>query len=253
MADKKASVNGNITLWVALRSAIADINKITPAELNAALNITEATSWSDTTFPTAEASEDVQDLSLLDKGNASTRGAANYKAELSLFYPTNVKDTQSIYAKTWQIFKHTREKLVLITRVGQAEGSEPAKEGEFYSAFEFMNSTYKNNGEGDSSVKYQVKFLTQGNLRVNGLVKGTDGATISTGAAVNLGVGAHKRIHVKAYGKRITTACEFSSTNTAIATVSPAGIITGHKAGKADITVTHPSISTALKTAVTVA
>lgn len=254
MADKKATVNGWVTLWVAPVSTIADLNKITPEEINKSVNITSATSWSDTTYPTAEASEDVSDRSLADVGNASSRGKANYKAELTLFYPTDVKDQTSEYAKAWNVFKKTRERLVLIARVGQAKYNEPAKEGEWYSAFLLMNSTYKNNTEGDSSVKYMVKFLTQGQLRVNGLVKGADGATIEPTGTVSLGVGAHKRIHVKAYGgKRVTTACEFKSDHPEFATVSTAGVITGVKAGSATITATHPSIATELKVQVTVA
>lgn len=254
MADKKATVNGWVTLWVVPVSTIADLNKITPDEINKSVNITSATSWSDTTYPTAEASEDVSDRSLADVGNASSRGKANYKAELTLFYPTDVKDQTSEYTKAWNVFKKTRERLVLIARVGQAKYNEPAKEGEWYSAFLLMNSTYKNNTEGDSSVKYTVKFLTQGQLRVNGLVKGTDGATIEPTGTVNLGVGTHKRIHIKAYnGKRVTTACEFKSDHPEFATVSTAGVITGVKAGSATITATHPSITTELKVQVTVA
>lgn len=261
MADKKATVNGWVTLWVAPVSTIEDINKITATEINSAVNITSATSWSDTTYPTAEASEDVSDRSLADVGNASSRGKANYKAELTLFYPTDVKDQTSEYAKAWNVFRKTRERLVLIARVGQAKYNEPARAGQWYSAFLLMNSTYKNNTEGDSSVKYTVKFLTQGQLRVNGLVRGGGGgggegddATIEPSGAVNLSVGTHKRIHVKAYtGKRVTTACEFKSDHPEFATVSTAGVITGVNAGLATITATHPSISTELKVQVTVA
>ena len=120
MADDKVFSNGNINVWVVPRIAIDDLANI-PADVvnNDGINISDAISWSDTTLPHATGSDDIDDRSIMDRGNATSRGANNYEASLTLFYPRDVHDPNSLYKKAWDLFSQTRHQYVLVVRTLQ--------------------------------------------------------------------------------------------------------------------------------------
>lgn len=255
MADEKAFSNGRITVWVVLKSAITDLAKIDASVINSqGVNISSAISWSDTTLPHATESEDIDDRSIMDKGNATSRGANNYEATLAMFYPKNIEDPTSVYKKAWDLFSQTRHRYVLVVRVLQNKAGEKAeaKSGEWYSAFDFINSTYRNNTEGDDSVKYTVSFLAQGAVRVNGMFTGGSAAAKIEPAEETLTAGAHKALRATAYGHRVNSIVEWKSDHPEFATVSSNGVVTANKAGKANITFTDPATGESAACAVTV-
>ena len=244
--DKKATANGNVNVWVIPRDAVEDLHNIKASEINAdGLNISDAISWGDTTLPTISGSDDIDDRSIMDKGNATGRGAANYEASLSLFFPGDMDDQNSLFRKTWDIFKQTRVPLILVVRILQGETgvASEAEEGQIYNAFYMLNSTYRNSTEGDNSVKYTVGFMSQGSLQVNGVFGGAANieATVVESPAT-LAVDEHGPIRVDVGGVRLGRAFTWRSTNTSVATVSPSGVVTGVGTGSADIRGTYPGI-----------
>ena len=164
--NEKFTGNGNVRVWAVPVSGIANYKAPTAAEVNAGLDVTDAIAWDSTTIPTATDSEDQDDRSLRDKGNATTRGSASYEATLNLFYPKNNKDATSDYGKAYQFFRVPRVPCYLVTAVTQApEGKEtPVVAGDWISVYRFMSDGWTDDIEGDDSNKYAVAFLTQGEV-----------------------------------------------------------------------------------------
>src|SRR6478609_6302050 len=107
MADLKVTSNGNVEVWAVPVNGIANINAPTAAEINAGVVLSNAIAWEGTSFPANEESNDVDDRSLLDRGNSTSRGFAQFGATLSFFRPVP-GDTTSDYGLAWTFFKTPR-------------------------------------------------------------------------------------------------------------------------------------------------
>lgn len=244
MADEKVTSNGNIDVWAILATDVADINSPTATEINTdGVRVTEAIAWEGTTFPTASESNDIDDRSLNDRGNATTRGFAQFEATLNFFRPRDVKDTVSDYGKAFQLFKQTRVPILLVTRVAQrvtgGVGS-PAAAGQWISVYRFITGSFVDDTEGEDSYKYAVSFMPQGELAINTQVKNATPISL-TAASTSVAVGGHTTIRAVLGGKRATQAVIWNSSDDSVATVSQNGVVTGVSAGSANITATHPA------------
>lgn len=244
--DEKFTSNGNTTVWLIPATGIADYRSPTPAEINAGLDVTPAIAWEGTTFPTASDSEDMDDRSLRDKGNATTRGAASYEAVLNLFYPKDLQDTTSDYGKAYQMLRVPRVPVYVVTRVGQSPEGEhkDAAAGEWISVYRFISDGWTDDFEGDDSNKYAIGMLTQGEVAVYTQVKNASPVTV-TPATATVSVGGSAVLRATLGGKRATQVVEWVSSNSSVATVSPNGVVTGVKAGSATVTASHPAASAA--------
>lgn len=241
--DTKITTNGNVQVWAIPAASVADYRSITAAELNTfGLDVTAAIAWEGTTFPTASESDDVDDRSLRDKGNATSRGAAQFEATLSFFYPTDFNENETDYGKAFQFFKASRVPVYLVTRVLQGtEGVHTdAVAGQWISVYRFITAGWAEDLAGDTSYKYAVSFLTQGEVAVYTQVKNATPVTLTNASGSgSLTVGGHAVIRATLGGKRATQVVEWSSSDTEVATVSQNGVVTGVSAGTADITATH--------------
>ena len=240
--DEKAYPDGHVTVWAIPRSAVTNLWAIPADVINSqGINISHAISWADTTLPTASASDDIDDRSIMDRGNATSRGAMNYEASLTLFYPGVFGDTSSEYRQVWDMFRQTRVPMVLVTRVLQNPQYEATdmEAGQFYSAYDMMNSTYRNNTDGDDSVKYTVGFMTQGNMAIEAIASATEFDT--SPYDVMVAAGEHQRVQAVYESVPITSACKWESSDSSVASVSQMGVVTGIAEGEATISVTHPS------------
>lgn len=258
MADEKAFANGNVTVWVVPANGIADHYAPTAAEINAGINISPAIAWDGTTLPSATESDDTDDRSLTDVGNAVTRGTEQFEATLNLFRPRDVADTVSDYGKAWQLLKADRVTFYLVTRVLQspndpANADSVAKAGEYVSTFRMMSDAITDDTEGDDAVKYTITFQPQGDIGVYTIVKTSSPVTV-TPTTMALAVGEADQAEAALGDKSITQGGRWSSSNRAIADVSQGGVVVGRSAGTATITVSHPaSNGTSGTIAVTVA
>lgn len=251
MADEKATSNGNVTIWVVPEAEIANYQSPTAAEINGGVDVTDAVAWEGTTFPGATESNDIDDRSIRDRGNATSRGFAQFEAVLSLFRPLP-SDTTSEAAIAWDLLKTPRVPSYVVTRVLQApEGTPtPAAAGQWISVFRMISDTVNDDTEGEDSVKYIVSFLPQGELSVYTQVKNATPVTVTVADAA-LSVGEHTVARATLGGKRATQVVNWTTSDADVATVSPNGVVTGVSAGTASISATHPA-ATGATTPVTV-
>ena len=256
--DQKIAANGNVQIWLVPTTGIADYRSPSAAEINAGVNVTSAIAWEGTTIPTATESDDVDDRSLLDKGNASTRGAAQFEAALNFFHPKNHLDLTDLYAEVYDLLRIPRVPLYAVVRVLQApEGiATPAAAGEWVSVFRFLTDSWIDDISEDDSYKYAIGFLTQGELAVYTQVKNaTPVAVTNASGSGAISVDDHLVLRATLGGKRATQVVTWATSNPAVASVSPNGIVTGVSAGTADITATHPAatgVSTPIVVTVTI-
>jgi len=255
MADEQITSNGNTTVWLVLANGIADYKAPTAEEINAGLDVTGAIAWDGTTFPAATDSDDQDDRSLLDKGNATTRGTAQYEATLAFFYPKDNKDTESLYGKAYNMLRVPRVPLYVVTRVLQGvEGQHTdAVAGQWVSVYRFLSDGWSDNIEGDTAKKYEVSMLTQGDVAIYTQVKNATAITVENKSATEtLSVGDHAVLTATMGGKNATHVVDWKSSDSSIATVSPNGVVTAVAAGTADITASHAAAETSTALTITV-
>lgn len=241
MADERVFSNGNVSIWVVPVTGIADYRSPTAAEINAGINLTAAIAWDGTTFPTATESNSIDDRSLLDKGNASTRGFAQWEAVLNFFYPKNPLSVTTDNAKAFQFFRGGRVDHYVITRVLQGtEGvNTPAVAGQDISVFKFISDQTTTDTEGENSYKLTVTEVAQGELAIHTLVKAPDPVVITLKGTAIAAIGDKTTYWATIGTKYMTQNVEWSSSDPSVAEVSPNGVVTAIATGTADITATH--------------
>lgn len=240
MADEKVTSNGNVHVWILLEADLANYLSPTATEINTdGLNVTDAVAWDGTTWPGNTESNDVDDRSLLDRGNAVSRGFGQFEGTLSFFRP-KPGDTTSIYAQAWALLKTPRVPVYVVTRVLQGtEGVEtPVAAGDWVNVYKFITDTVNDDTEGEDSYKFIVTFLPQGELAVQTQVKNATAVTLAP-LTLALAVGAHGVVRATLGGHRASQVVTWASSNQAVATVSQSGVVTAVSAGTANITATH--------------
>lgn len=244
--DQKVTSNGNVQVWLVPVAGIADYREPTAAEINAGLNVTSAIAWEGTTIPAATESDDVDDRSLLDKGNATTRGAAQFEGTLNFFYPDDLNENTTDYGKAFTYLRVPRVPTYAVVRVLQApEGiATPAAAGEWVSVFRFLTDGWTDDISDDDSYKYAIGLLAQGEVAVYTQVKNATPVTVVNASGSGaLDVGDYAVLRATLGGKRATQVVEWASSNPAVASVSPNGVVTALSVGTANITASHRAAS----------
>jgi hypothetical protein len=243
MADEKFSSNGNVTVWAVPVASVADYRSPTAAEINGGLDITDAIAWENTTFPSATDSNDIDDRSLRDAGNATSRGFAQWEVALTLFRPKSVLDTTSDYGKAWQLFKTPRVPYYIITRVAQSPTGQaaPAVAGDWISVYRILTDAQADDTEGEDSYKYSFTGLAQGEVEVYTRVKLASVITVTSLAGTSPSVGDVVPMRATLGSQYMTQNVEWTTSDASLATVSPNGVVTCHAAGSVDISATHPA------------
>src|SRR5674476_1631996 len=161
MADTKVTSNGNVQYWW-----IPEISLTTPAApiasevIASGLNISNAISWESSTFPGATESNDVDDRSIMDKGNATSRGFAQFAGDLSFFRPSNVLDVTSDFGKVFQAFKPPRVPGYILVRAlqGVTGVAGDLAAGEWTDSMKFIASTFIHDTEGKACSAEYLPF-----------------------------------------------------------------------------------------------
>ncbi len=251
MVDQKAFAAGRLNVVWIPAGGIVDINAPTAAEIAAGVALSDAIAWENYELAASE-SDAVDDRSILDKGNATSRGAAQFGGTLSFFRPSSPTDMTHAYSKAFAAFRTPRAYGYLVTRVLQnVEGQHSTfVTGDDISVFYMVADTFIDDTEGDDSVKYTVNFQPQGQLRVYGKVAG--GTISSLPATLTLAVAALGKVVARVGGDNISAGATWTTSDPTKASVNTHGIVKAVASGTATITATYPGTTGTATCTVTV-
>lgn len=251
MADQKSFAAGRVSVWWVPSGGIANINAPTAAEINAGVPLSDAIAWENYELAASE-SDSVDDRSLMDRGNATSRGAAQFGGTLSFFRPSDPTDMTHVYSKAFAAFRTPRAYGYLVTRVLQnTEGvQDPAAAGQDVSVFYFVADTFIDDTEGDDSVKFTVNFQPQGQLAVYTKVAG--GTIAATPTTLALDVDEVGKVTARVNGRDVSAGARWTTSDPEVAAVNNHGVVRGVSAGTATVTATFPGATGTAETEVTV-
>lgn len=251
MVDQKAFAAGRVSVWWIPAGGIANINAPTAAEINAGVPLSDAIAWENYELAASE-SDAVDDRSLMDKGNATSRGAAQFGGTLSFFRPSDPTDMTHPYSKAFAAYRTPRAYGYLVTRILQnTEGVQNvATTGQDVSVFYFVADTFIDDTEGDDSVKFTVNFQPQGMLSVYTKVAG---GTISVNpTTLSVAVDAVGKIRALVGGRDVSAGARWTTADPEVAAVNTHGVIRGVAVGATTVTATYPGTTGTASVAVTV-
>jgi uncharacterized protein YjdB len=239
MTDVKVPSSGNIRVWYALENAFANFEAPTAAEINASLDISDAVSWNDFGF-NLEASNQLDDPAITTVGKKIDRGYANFGGSISMYYPQDFNDATSIYSLAYDALDQPRTRGFIVMRIDGEESTPLAEEGDLVHLFRIITDGYAESITGEEAFRYTVTFLPQGDYCVRGVVAGTSPVDVEiTPATLSVSAGEIKRLQATVGGRNYTNGVKWSSSDTDVATVSAAGVVTTLSAGSATITATY--------------
>lgn len=250
--DQKIMSNANVTVWWVPEGGLVNYLSPTPVEINAGLNLSPAIAWDGFELGASD-SNDVDDRSLVDAGNAVSRGFAQFAASIPFFREKDPTDTTSIYHQAFEAFRKSGAAGYLIVRVIAPAGGPMAQAaaGDVVSVYKFRGDAASDDTEGEDSYKFTITYLPQGQLKVNTVVKTATPVEV-TPATGAVAVGAVTTLKAEVGTRDFTQGVTWSSDDTSVATVSPNGVVTGVSAGTANISATHPGATGAGTAAITV-
>ena len=239
MTDVKVPSSGNIRVWFALPNAFANYEAPTAAEINASLDISESISWNDFDF-NLEASNQLEDPAITSIGKVIDRGYTNWGGSISFYYPRNFDDATSDYSATYDALDAPRTTGFLVLRVDGEESSALAAAGDMVHVLKVTTDGYAESIVGEEAFRYTVTFLPQGDYCVRGVVAGASAAdVVVTPSTLATSAGDIDELVVTVGGRIYTNGVEYTSSDTDVATVSRAGVVTSVAAGTATITATY--------------
>lgn len=254
MVDTRVTSNGAITVWWVPVGDMDNWRAPSADTINDyGVDLTEAIAW-DSYDLGATPSNDMEDRSILDKGNAQSRGYQQFSATLSFFRDTNPDDLESAYVQAFETFRTPRQYGYLITRILQKElnTSPPAEAGQWISVYKFVSDAITDDTEGEDSYKLGVEYMPQGDVKVYTMVSDPSGTIEADKTEVTLEVDEVETV-VATYGsKNLTQGADWLSDNTSVVSVSRNGVLKGISEGTATVTASHPAIGSSAEVEVTV-
>ena len=247
----KNQSNGQIKVGWILDSALVEKRFPLATTLNAsALDLSAAIAWQDYGVGASD-SGDLDDRSLVDLGNAVSRGAASYSATLSMFRDRFNADLTSIYVQAFQAFRVERTLGFLVVRVNK-DARLPWAAGDEISIYKLIADTVADDTEGEDSTKFTVTFMPQGLLYVHTMVGDAGVITgVTATMAKTLTAGPYQLQPVLAEASIVSRAT-YTTSDATKATVSVGGTVTPVAAGSATITVKYGAAPASVAQALTI-
>jgi hypothetical protein len=250
MTDVRVPASGNIRVWWALENAFANYKAPTAAELNASLDLSDAISWNDFDF-NLEASNQLDDPAITAIGKVIDRGYTNFGGSISFYYPRDFDDASSTYSLVYDALDAPRTKGFLVVRIDGAESTASAANGDMVHIFKVMTDGYAESITGEEAFRYTVTFLPQGDFAVRTII-GSTLTPVVLPATLAINSGSVEKLSATVGGRNYTYGLQWRSSDTSVATVSTAGVVTAVAAGSATISGTWDANGNSDTCAVTV-
>ena len=259
MADEKVFSDGYVDAIIIRQNQLTDPSAPLITEVNTnGINVSLALAWDGTTWPNNTDSDDLDDRSVKDAGNAQSRGDAQFEAALNFFYPKDRTNTTDDFGKVRAFMRDAASRIpvYVITRLVQTTPNTitPLVAGDLVSVFRMVTDVNADDTEGDDSVKYSITLLPQGAVwpYTQAVAASKAAVTVTAPNGLPTAVGMKKALRATLNSKRMTNQVTWASSNPAVATVSPNGVVVGVAAGTANITATHPAGTASAAQAVTI-
>ncbi len=226
----KLRSDGNITLAWYPSNAFANYEAPTAAELNAAAptaaQFSKSISWNDLDFG-MQASNQIDDPSIVDVANVQDRGAAQYGGGISFYFPGAFDDNSNAYSLTYDAISVPRTIGYIVARIDGAKASTQAfAEGDYVHVMEVQTDAQTNVITGEEAFRYTVNFLQRGALAVYTVVQGAVDSPVAVTGNATPAAGAKYRINGTVAGREYTNGLVWTTSDDTVATVSNAGVVT---------------------------
>ena len=237
---QKLRADGHVTIAWYLPNAFANFEAPTATELNAAAptaaQFSKSISWNDLDFG-IQASNSIDDPSIVDVSNVTDRGAAQYGGGISFYYPGAFDDNTNAYSLTYDAIAVPRTLGFLVVRVDGAKPSTQAfAEGDYVHVLRVQTDAQTNVITGEEAFRYTVNFLNKGALAVYTVVQGAVDSAVVVAGDASPAAGDIFRMSGTVAGREYTNGLVWTTSDPEVATVSNAGVITAVSAGSATIT-----------------
>lgn len=231
---------GHVTVLFAPPGSFVKPEAATISELNGLLNMSVSVSWNDFDFG-VQASNTNNDPSLADVGNVETRGAAQFGGNISFYYPREYDDNSSNHSLVFDAIGEPRTRGYIVIRIdGDKRTSLAFADGDYYHVFEVLTDGETNQITGEEAFRYTINFLQQGTLGVYRVaLTSTTATVVATPSSDTLSIGEMVRLNATVQGREYTNGVSWTTSNSAVATVSSIGVVKGISAGSATITATY--------------
>jgi len=248
MTDIRLPSSGNIQVRWHPDNAFATPGKFAPTEVNAGLNITDSISWNDFGFG-VQGSQTTNDPSLKAKSNVADRGAMQYGGGISIYIPKDYEDMSNDHAVTYAALSVPRTRGWISIQVdGElSETNTPlysggltqtAATGDLIDVFRVMTAAYSHSITGEEAFRETINFLPQGEAFVNAVVAAAPTVVVAP-ATASVTAGSIEVLSATVSGRKFTNGVRWTSSDTALATVSQNGIVTAKAAGSVTVTATY--------------
>ena len=236
MTDVKVPASGNIRVWFALPNAFANYESPTATELNACLDISDSISWNDFGFALS-ASNTIDDPAITAMGKVADRGAPQFGGTISFYYPGAFGDASNDYSVTYDALDQTRTAGFIVMRMDGEQPVAAAAASDLVEVFKILTDGYAESITGEEAFRYTITFLPQGDLAIRCVVGGATAPAVTIDpATLAVSTASATRVSADVDGRVYTNGVKWTSSANAIASVSPAGVITANSVGTATIT-----------------
>jgi len=255
MADTKVYPDKHLTYWFVPAGGISNIKAPTAIQINSGVNLSEAIAWDGTDVNPSESS-DLDDAAITDAATAVEPGFDQFGVALQFFYPKDMSLSTDPQVIAYETFAPGRVEGFVVRRfkpedTNTATYMNSADEEDWVEVFKVMADYTEHDTEGEDSTKFTVNFLPQGDMSGPVLIKSSNSVVV-TPASPTMTAGDVQAIVAKLDGYNITADATWSTSNSAVATVSSTGVITAHSDGTATITANYPSADSPGTVSVTV-